>query len=45
MLTDVSWRLVQSAGESTVDLYLSDRGIQLNDGGKGKQKAKLEEFC
>ena len=45
MQTDLSWRLVQSADESTVDLNLSDRGIQLSDGGKGKRKAELEEFC
>ena len=45
MLTGLSWRLLKSADESTVDFsklkvenlkkHLSDRGIQLSDEGKG----------
>ena len=46
MLTGLSWRLLQSADEGTVDFSklkienlkkcLSGRGIQLSDGGKGR---------
>ena len=46
--------MLQSADEPTVDFsklkvenlkkYLSDRGIQLSDGGKGKWKAGLVEL-
>ena len=46
MLTGLSWRLLQSADEGTVDFsklkvehlkkYLSGRGIQPSDGGKGR---------